>query len=265
MGADGDGARAALVLAGTKGLGRGCADALVDAGHRVMVCARTAADVAATVEELQARRPGAEADGTTADVRDPAALEALFTRVDERFGRLDVLVANAGGPPPGDFMDLDDAAWEEGFARTFMSAVRALRLAVPRMRERGFGRLVIIGSSSVRQPLPGLALSNAYRPALVGVAKSLAVDVAADGITVNMVSPGRIDTARIRALDARMAERRGTTPEAVRAESEQAIPAGHYGQPRDLGAVVAFLASEAAGYVTGQSILVDGGATPTLP
>jgi 3-oxoacyl-[acyl-carrier protein] reductase len=260
-----DGERVALVLAATQGLGRSCAEALLEAGHEVVFCGRDKERVDAAAEDLRARRPGATVDGVVADVSDPDALEALFVRVDERFGRLDVLVANAGGPPAGDFMDVDDEAWRRGFDLTLMSAVRALRLAVPRMRARGFGRLLVLGSSSVRRPLPGLVLSNAYRPALVGVVKSLAVDVAADGITVNMVSPGRIDTERVRWLDARAAERSGRSAEAVRAGSEGSIPAGRYGEPREFASLVAFLASEAAGYITAQSILVDGGRTPTLP
>ena len=200
------GARVALVMGASQGLGRGCAEALLDAGHDLALCGSNKERIDAAAEGLRARRHGAAVEAAVADVSEPDALEALFARVDERFGRLDVLVANAGGPPPGDFMDVDDDGWRHGFELTLMSAVRALRLAVPRMRARGFGRLVVLGSSSVRKPLPGLVLSNAYRPALAGVVKSLAVDVAADGITVNMVSPGRVDTERVRSLDARVAE-----------------------------------------------------------
>jgi 3-oxoacyl-[acyl-carrier protein] reductase len=257
--------RAAVVMAATQGLGRACADALVDAGHDVLICARSAERVAEVAEALQARRPDADVDGIAADVSDPDALAAVFDRADERFGRLDVLVANAGGPPPGDFEEVGEDAWRRGFELTLMSAVRAMRHAVPRMRAGGFGRIVVLGSSSVRRPLPGLVLSNAYRPALAGVVKSLAVDVAPDGITVNMVSPGRIDTERVAQLDERAAERAGRAVEDVRADSAARIPAGRYGEPHELAALVAFLAFDAAGYITAQSIVVDGGQTPTLP
>ncbi|MGH3099074.1 MAG: SDR family oxidoreductase, partial [Streptosporangiales bacterium] len=248
--------RAAFVLAGTKGIGRGCAEALARAGFRVAVCARSRDDVDATVDALE--ELGVEATGTVADVSDPVQLEAAFATVDEAFGRLDVLVANAGGPPPGTFDALDDDAWQAGYELTFMSAVRSIRLAVRRMRQRGYGRILVIGSSSARRPIPGLTLSNAYRPALAGLTKSLAVELAPDGITVNMVSPGRIDTDRVHTLDARAAERQGTTYEEVRAASQSAVPIGRYGSVDEIGALVAFLASEAAGYVTGQTPLVDG-------
>lgn len=255
--------RVALVTAASQGLGFASADALAAAGHDLVVCARDPERLEAAAGRLRAH--GVEVAAVPVDVADATALEGLFGLVDERFGRLDVLVSNAGGPPPGTFADLDDAAWQRGFELTLMSAVRSLRLAIPRMRAGGFGRLVVIGSSSVRQPLPGLVLSNAYRPALAGVVKSLAVELGPDGITANLVSPGRIDTDRVRSLDAGRAERTGRPVEDVRAEAEAAIPMGRYGEPAELGAAVAFLASEAAGYLTGQSLLVDGGLVPTLP
>jgi 3-oxoacyl-[acyl-carrier protein] reductase len=146
-----------------------------------------------------------------------------------------------------------------------MSAVRAIRLAVPRMRAGGFGRIIVIGSSSVRQPVAGITLSNAFRPALAGLVKNLAVDLAGDGITVNMVSPGRIDTGRVRSLDAGRAQREGRDADEVRRSSEASIPMGRYGTVHEIGALVAFLASDAAGYITGQTPLVDGGMVPTLP
>lgn len=255
--------RVALVTAASQGLGLASAEALAAAGHDLVVCARDRERLEAAAGRLRAH--GVEVAATPVDVADARALEGLFGLVDERFGRLDVLVANAGGPPPGTFADLDDDAWQRGFELTLMSAVRSLRLAIPRMRAGGFGRLVVIGSSSVRQPLPGLVLSNAYRPALAGVVKSLAVELGPEGITANLVSPGRIDTDRVRSLDAGRAERTGRAVEEVRAEAEASIPMGRYGQPAELGAAVAFLASEAAGYLTGQSLLVDGGLVPTLP
>lgn len=255
--------RVALVLAGTQGIGRGCAEALARAGLGVAVCARTAADVDETVAALE--RSGAPAHGVVGDVGDAEDLARIFASVDEAFGRLDVLVANAGGPPPGPFLELEDEDWRTGFELTLMSAVRAIRLAVARMREHGYGRIVIIGSSSVRQPVPGITLSNAFRPALAGLVKHLAGELAAHGITVNMVSPGRIETARVRAIDEGRARREGRAYDDVRRESEASIPLGRYGTIHEIGALVAFLASEPAGYITGQTPLVDGGMVPTLP
>jgi 3-oxoacyl-[acyl-carrier protein] reductase len=258
-----EGRRVAVVLAASKGLGRACAQTLAERGWDLVVCSRTAEGVRGTVEALEAA--GARAEGVEADVSRAEDIERVFARADEAFGRVDALVCNAGGPPPGDFLALDDGKWERGFELTLMSAVRAMRAAIPRMRSGGFGRLVVLGSSSVRRPIPNLVLSNAYRPALAGVIKSLAVELGPDGITANMVSPGRLETERLRELDAKNAEKRGTTAEEVRAASEASIPMGRYGTPQDLAEAVAFLVSEQAGYITGQSLLVDGGLVPTIP
>ena len=255
--------RTAVVLAASKGLGRACAESLAAAGFDLVVCSRTQQGVDETVSALTAL--GARAVGTPADVSDAADLASVFATADGTFGRVDALVCNAGGPPPGSFMALDDDAWTRGFDLTLMSAIRAMRLAIPRMQAGGYGRLVVLGSSSVRRPIPNLVLSNAYRPALAGVIKSLAVELGPDGITANVVSPGRLDTARVRELDAKAAERQGITADEARAASEATIPMGRYGQPEDLAQTVAFLVSEQAGYVTGQSLLVDGGLVPTIP
>lgn len=255
--------RVAVVLAASKGLGRACADKLADDGWKLVVCSRTDEGVDATVTALRER--GAEATGVSADVASVDGIEAVFAHVDDTYGRVDALVCNAGGPQPGGFLSLDEEAWERGYQLTLMSAVRAMRQAIPRMRQAGYGRLIVLGSSSVRRPIPNLVLSNAYRPALAGLVTSLAVELGPDGITANMVSPGRLDTDRVQQLDATAAERQGITPEQARAASEASIPMGRYGDPADLAACVAFLASDGAGYVTGQSLLVDGGLVPTIP
>jgi 3-oxoacyl-[acyl-carrier protein] reductase len=253
----------ALVMAASKGLGRGCAEALGRRGYRLMVCARRPEGVENAVAGLRAL--GATAAGMVADVSVPEQLENVFRRADEAYGRLDVLVANAGGPPPGGFMGVTEDQWRSAYELTLMSAVRAIRLAVPRMRASGYGRILIIGSSSVKQPIPGLVLSNAFRPALVGIVKTLAQELAPQGITVNIVSPGRVDTDRVRSLDENRAREHAIPYEEVRRQSERSIPMGRYGEPKDVGELVAFLAGEAAGYITGQSILVDGGMLTSLP
>jgi len=255
--------RVAIVMAGSKGLGRACAQALAGEGLRILVCARGSRDLDLTLSTL--KDLGAEAIAMQADVSRPKDVEAVFQQSDRAFGRLDVLVCNAGGPPLGDFMSLDDHAWLQGYELTLMSAVRAVRLAVPRMRAGSYGRLIVIGSSSVRMPLPDLALSNVFRPALLGLVKMLSQDLAKDGITINMVSPGRIATDRVRTLDQQRAERNDTTYSEAKADSERKIPMGRYGSPEELAAVVAFLASDRASYVTGQNILVDGGLVASLP
>lgn len=255
--------RSAVVMAGTQGLGRAAAGALAGAGHTVTICGRDPDRLDEAVRELD--RDGGTVNGTRADVSVTEDVDRLVRGAVENQSGLDVLVVNAGGPPPGDFDDVTPEQWDTAYQLTLRSAVTAITAALPAMRRGGFGRIVVIGSSSVRRPLAGLVLSNAFRPALVGLVKSLAVDVVAEGITVNMVSPGRIDTDRVRTLDQRQAEREGRAVEEVRAESEEGIPAGRYGHPDELASMVRFLASEEAGYITGQSLLVDGGLTPTLP
>ncbi|MDT0303066.1 SDR family oxidoreductase [Streptomonospora wellingtoniae] len=257
--------RTAVVMAGTRGLGQASAAELLRGGLQVTVCGRDGDRLEEAVSELGAVAGPEAVAGVCADVSSAEGVEGLIDGAVQRYGRLDVLVVNAGGPPPGDFADVSMDDWDTAYALTLRSAVTAIRSAVPAMREGGFGRIVIIGSSSVRRPIGGLVLSNVFRPALTGLVKSLSTDLAPEGITVNMVSPGRIDTERVRTLDERKARRQGTTAEEVRRGAEASIPAGRYGRPEELGAMVGFLAEERAGYVTGQSLLVDGGLVPSLP
>lgn len=255
--------RVAVVMAASKGLGRASAEALADAGLALVVCARGEESLVEAAEALRAR--GVPVTPVVADLSEAADVQRVVATAVESYGRLDVLVVNAGGPPPGTFRATDDEAWSRGFLLTQMSAVRAIRAAVPHMARQGAGRVIVIGSSSVRSPIGHLVISNTYRPGLNGLVKSLAVELAPDGITVNMVSPGKIATDRLRAMEQKVADEHGTSPEDVRREAVARIPAGRLGEPRELGDAVAFLASEGSGYITGQSMLVDGGMVPVLP
>jgi 3-oxoacyl-[acyl-carrier protein] reductase len=194
-----------------------------------------------------------------ADLTDPAAPAAIGEAARARFGPVDILVLNGGGPPPGDAVDVTSGEVTAATDLLVRPYVELVRLLLPGMRERGWGRVVAVTSSSVVQPIEGLASSNIGRAALTGYLKTLAAEVAADGVTVNLVLPGRIDTDRVAAVDRARAGRTGGTPEAVRAAAEGAIPAGRYGTPEECAAVVAFAASEPASYVTGTQLRCDGG------
>jgi 3-oxoacyl-[acyl-carrier protein] reductase len=245
--------RVAVVLGSTSGLGRATAEALAAEGAKVVVVARRAE----LVDELVGSLP--TATGVVADLQEPGAPARIAEAAREAYGRVDVLVLNGGGPKPGraEELEADDV---QGVADLLVAPHIALvREVLPAMREAGWGRIVAIGSSGVQQPIPNLARSNVGRAALAAYLKSLAGDVARDGVTVNMVLPGRIDTDRVTQLDQANAERAGSSAEDMRAASEQSIPAGRYGEPGEFASVVAFLASDRASYVTGEQVRCDGG------
>jgi 3-oxoacyl-[acyl-carrier protein] reductase len=250
--------RVALVTAASKGLGRATAARLAAEGARVMISSRSEEQLAATAAEISAAT-GAQVEHCAADVSDAEDLARLLRETEERLGGVDVLVNNAGGPRAGGFDALDDAAWQQAFELTLMSGIRLIRGVLPHMRAQHWGRILTIASSSIKQPLDNLLLSNTYRVAILGLAKSLAIEFAPDGVLVNTIGPGRIATDRVAGLDATRAEKAGLTVEEVRAQAEKAIPLGRYGTAEEFGKVAAFLLSGANTYVTGQAFLVDGG------
>jgi 3-oxoacyl-[acyl-carrier protein] reductase len=246
--------KTALVTASSKGMGRACALGLAAEGARVVMCARTERDLLAAADDVRART-GGEVVAMPADVTRADQVKALVSRARDAFGGVDILVANAGGPPRGSFDELADEQWYGAFEVSLLSVVRLIREVLPSMRQRRWGRIITIQSSSVKQPIPGLDLSNAVRPGVAGLMKTLANDLGHDNILVNTVCPGRILTDRLLG-GARQA---GVSPEQYAAQVGADVPLGRVGTPEEFANVVVFLASERASYVTGVALQVDGG------
>ncbi len=254
--------RTALVLGGSKGLGFGVAEALVKRGVNVALVGRQEAALNAA-EQKFAGQPGSTVS-FACDLSNRDSVSRMLRRIDERGVEIDILVLNGGGPPPIAASDFDEAFWHAQFGAMFMSQVEVATHFLPSMRRRRFGRIIVVSSTSIREPIPGLAASNALRSALAGWAKTLATEVAGDGVTVNVVLPGRFATDRTARLDALDAADRGVDPAVIAAESQSEIPTGRYGSAQEFGAVVSFLASEEASYVTGIALPVDGGLSRSL-
>ncbi len=250
--------RKALVLAGTSGLGLGTARVLAAEGAKVALCGRDAARAEEAAREV-AEATGGHVLGLQADVSDGPQVERLVGEAASALGGLDILVTNAGGPPPGTFEALDDDAWARAVDLTLMSVVRSVRAALPHLKRSQGGAVLALASSSVKAPIANLTLSNVLRPAVEALVKTLSLELASDGIRVNTLSPGRVLTPRIVQLDEARAKREGASVDAVREASVKAIPLGRLGDTSEFGKVAAFLVSDAASYMTGSSILVDGG------
>jgi len=233
--------RCALVTGASKGLGRACAAALAREGARVFIVSRGEAELQRTAEEIGA------AGHQAADLSDATGCERAVEGAVELLGGLDILVANAGGPPPGTFQSTDLGAWEKGYQLTLMSTVRLLKHSLPHLLISDQGRIVNITSISVRQPIPNILLSNAFRAAVTATAKTLALEVTRTGLTVNNLAPGTIETDRVRQLYGDLAAK------------AREHPMGRIGQPDEFGATCAFLCSRWAGYITGQTLGIDGG------
>lgn len=247
----------AVIAAASKGLGRACAVALAAEGVNVAVFAR---DLDALKETAAAARAhGVQAVAIQADVTQPEQIRQVVDRAATELGRLDILVCNAGGPPPGKFADVNEAQWEQAFHLNLMSVVRLVNAALPHMRRQGGGRIINLVSTSVREPIDGLILSNSIRSGVIGLAKTLSQELGPDHITVNNIITGSIMTDRQRSLRARTAQQLGISVEEAIKMVEKNIPLGRLGEPGELAALVAFLASRQAAYITGASIPVDGG------
>jgi len=244
----------AIVSGSSSGMGRAAALSLAREGCSVTLFARRQELLDEAVAEIQALGSGAQAFAVAGDSTDPAALRAAVDGTLERFGKIDIVVNNTGGPPAGGFEDFDDDGWRAAWELTLMSTLRLTRLALPELRKSGRGRVVNITSSAVKEPNEGLLLSNVYRPGVTGWAKSLSQDEGPNGITVNSIAPGYSDTERMQRIYAS-----GDDPAGARATDEAAIPARRFGEPSEIADAVTFLCSSRAAYVNGITLLIDGG------
>ncbi|HEY4201966.1 MAG TPA: SDR family oxidoreductase [Devosiaceae bacterium] len=251
-----DGKRA-LVLGASKGLGAAIAVSLANEGVVVTGAARSVEEIDALGKQLHADAKG-RIVARRLDLSDRTSVDALVDGLLAE-GGVDILINNSGGPAPGEARSTGQDAWSDGFEAMVGSVIHLTTRLLPRMTERKWGRIITLTSSGVEAPIPRLAISNGLRSAVVGWSKTLAAEVAADNVTVNIIVQGRIHTERVDQLDAANAKRTGTTVEAVRAASLATIPAGRYGRPEELADVVTFLASERASYITGARIRIDGG------
>mgnify|MGYP000011633320 CR=1 FL=1 len=249
--------KVAMVGGASRGLGYAVAEALAREGARVSISSSTQASIDAAGARLAAT--GSEVLAMPVDVRNGDQIAAWGQKTIERFGGVDLLFTNAGGPPSGAAVSFDDAAWQNAIDLLLFSTLRMVRVAVPSMKERGGGSILMSTSASVKEPIPNLGLSTVLRASVSALSKTLALELAADKIRVNQIIPGRIDTDRVKQLDEIAGKKQGITAEQAKAKSIAAIPMGRYGDIAEYGRVAAFILSDAAAYMTGATVQVDGG------
>ena len=250
--------KVALVAGASKGLGFAVAKALAAEGASVSISSRDAQAIATAAKQIE-QATGARVLSMAVDVRSKEAIDRWLAHAAETFGGIDALMTNSGGPPAGPAVTFDDQAWNDAAELLLFSTIRMIRGAVPLMEKRGGGAILVSTSSSVKEPIPNLGLSTVLRASVSALAKTLALELAAKKIRVNQIIPGRIDTDRVRQLDDINAKKQGITSEQAKLKAEAAIPMGRYGQPDEFGRVGAFLLSDAAAYMTGATVQVDGG------
>ena len=255
--------KTAFVLASSKGLGRATAEALVAEGCHVGMCARNGEELEQAANELRSRYKKM-VFAQTCDVSKADDLDQFLRQVETVLGPADILVNNAGGPPSGNTDAFTDVDWQAAFEQNFMSVVRASRHVIPHMKAKRWGRILTIASTSVKEPIPGLVLSNCFRAAVAGYSKTLAMEVGQYNVLSNCVLPGAFLTDRNRQLGAKVSTERSIALEAVFAEWEKDVPLKRMGDPMEFGRVMAFLASERCGFITGACITVDGGCVKGL-
>ena len=250
--------KVALVAGASQGMGRATALGFAREGAKVAICARGEAALNEAAEMIR-KQTGGDVLAMVADMAKPEDIKKFVNQSAEHFGRVDIIVNNAGGPPPGEFMKFTDEDWNNAYNLSFMSTMRMTREAVPHMRKAGGGRVINITSYSVKEPITGLVLSNAVRSAVIGLAKTLSRELAQDNILINNICPGRIDTERAQKLNKARADRVGRPVEEINKEMAAEVPLGRYGTAAEAADVIVFLGSERASYVTGTTIQIDGG------
>lgn len=251
--------KTALILASSSGLGKAIAKELALEGANVMLTSRNKDKLLAAKREIELVAKG-KVDYMVSDLTDAESIKSLVEVTRDTFGPISILVNNTGGPPAGSFDDLTDQQWQKAFELTLLSYSRTIREVLPDLKKTG-GHILNNTSSSVKQPIDGLLLSNVFRMGVQGLSKSLSQELAKDGIMVNTIGAGRIETERLTELDSSRAEREGKSTEEIQESIKKQIPAGRYGEPKELAKMAAFLVSGANTYITGQTILVDGGLT----
>ncbi|MCP3033534.1 SDR family oxidoreductase [Halobacillus sp. A1] len=256
--------KSVVVTAASKGLGKATALEFANEGASVLISSRNAEELQRTVKEIIEQSGNENVDYEVCDVTKPDHIKKLVQKAVNWNGTVDVLINNAGGPPAGTFDDFSDEDWQRSFELNLLSFTRTIREVLPHMKKQQSGRIINIASSSIKQSLDNLILSNTFRAGIVGLSKSLSQELAADHILINTVGPGRIATDRVESLDQVKAESLGVSAEEVKEKAAQAIPIKRYGEPEEFARVVVFLASGGNTYVTGQSLVVDGGLVKAL-
>lgn len=251
--------RVAIVCAASQGLGKAVATGFAREGANVVICSRDKGRLDAAAQDIAREAKGGTVHPVVADVTSDAQIRDLASSTVGMFGRIDILVTNAGGPPVGAFGALTDADWEKGFTLNLMSTVRLIRAVVPEMQKRRWGRIINIASLTIKQPLGDLIVSSTVRPGIMGLAKVLSQQLGKDGILINTVAPGYFLTARQKEISIARAQAKGISFESYVAELAKDVPVGRLGDPEELANMIVFLGSERASYVTGSVISVDGG------
>lgn len=256
--------KSVIVTAGSKGLGKASAKQFAFEGAHVLIASRSKSDLEKAKKEIREETGNPNVKYAVCDMTKGQDIQDLMTQAVEWNGTVDVLINNTGGPPSGGFDSFGDEDWQNAFELNLLSFVRTIRAVLPHMRKNGNGYIVNIASSSIKQSIDHLILSNTFRAGIVGLAKSLSQELASDNILINTVGPGRIATDRVAGLDQNRADKLGVSPHQLRDQNEKAIPLGRYGSPEEFAKTVVYLCSEANSYMTGQALVIDGGMVKAL-